>query len=425
MGGENYKIVEYNKITENSPTIGLAMMVKNEHKRLHVSLKSVVGYVDALIIYDTGSTDDTLDIVQNFAEKHKINLYLIQGTFVDFSTSRNVLLEYADTVPVHYLLLMDCNDELQGGKSLLDLAKNSFTKENNAFLLCQKWWSGHYDRYFNIRFVKNRCGWRYRGVVHEWLKDTTIEGPDTRYPVIKVENDIVLYQDRTQDDDKSGKRFYRDKELLLAEFKRDPTDARTVFYLAQTCQCINQHDEAYYYSRLRTEMEGFEEERFHSLLRCGNCAIHLKHSWDDVIKWYMKAYEHSLRAEPLVTIAEYYRSKKKWRQAYLFAKEACDLPYPECILFVDSGVYEYHRWHLLGIIGYYSGHYEEGKRAVLKAIEVGRNIELDKKNLQCYLDMEVKKPDQMTLRDQLKQKFPNMNKKQLDLKVKHLLKNKN
>ena len=36
-------------------------------------------------------------------------------------------------------------------------------------------------------------------------------------PVIKIPDNIVLYQDRTQDDDKSFKRFTRDKELLLKE----------------------------------------------------------------------------------------------------------------------------------------------------------------------------------------------------------------
>jgi glycosyltransferase involved in cell wall biosynthesis len=441
-GNNNYKIIvekEYKKLPENFPTIGMVMMVKNEHKRLHVSLESVAGHVDALIMYDTGSTDDTLEIIQNFAEKYTVNLYLIQGTFVDFFTSRNVVLEYAEKVPVHYLLLMDCNDELQGGKSLRQLAVNMFTKENNAFLLCQKWWSGHYDRYFNIRFVKNRCGWRYRGVVHEWLKDTTIEGPETRYPVIKIENDITLYQDRTQDDDKSGKRFVRDKELLLTEYKRDPTNARTVFYLAQTCQCLGQYDEAYYYSKIRSEMEGFEEERFHSFLRCGNCAIHMKHDWYDVLKWYLKAYEHTPRAEPLVSIADYYRSAKKWRQSYFFIKEACSLEYPECILFVDSGVYEYYRWHLMGIVGFYSGNYEDGKDGALKAIKAGRNVAHDKSNLQFYLDKEKEIQKEKTkiereklknererltmIKAELKKQFPKITQKQLELKAQQILKN--
>ena len=70
--------------------IALLMMLKNEEKRLHVSLESVVGVVDSLIIYDTGSTDRTISILKEFSEKNSIPLRLKEGEFVNFSESRNV-----------------------------------------------------------------------------------------------------------------------------------------------------------------------------------------------------------------------------------------------------------------------------------------------------------------------------------------------
>ena len=54
--------------------VALLMMVKNEHKRLLVSLESTIGYVNSIVVYDTGSTDDTIEILQNFSAKYKINL---------------------------------------------------------------------------------------------------------------------------------------------------------------------------------------------------------------------------------------------------------------------------------------------------------------------------------------------------------------
>jgi hypothetical protein len=145
----------------------------------------------------------------------------------------------------------------------------------------------------------------------------------------------------------------------------------------------------------------------------------------------MKAYNHSLRAEPLVKIADFYRHRaslhdkeeinkylehekvedkkvldsggvyKKvsynrkpnnfWRLSYMFLHEACDLEYPyHCILFVDKGVYDYYRWHLMGIIGYYVGKYEEGKAASLKAISIGLNKVENEKILKFYTDREEK-----------------------------------
>lgn len=412
---------EYYTIDKSKPTIGLLMMVKNESKRLHVSLDSVVGVVDALIFYDTGSTDNTIEIIKNFAEKHKINLYLKKGTFVDFSTSRNVSLDFADTVDVHYLILLDCNDEIKGGNILKQITKDFLDKENNAFLVCQQWWSGQHDKYYNVRLVKARCGWRYRGSVHEWMKDTTVDTERSKYPVARLPDDFYLYQDRTQDDDKSGKRFTRDRELLLKDHKKDPKEPRTLFYLAQTCQCLGLNDEALYYSKLRLNLVGFVEERFHSYMRAGNCSVALGHDWSDSMKWYLKAYEEFPRAEPLVRIADYYRHKagdlvkdKKyafnmWRMSYMYIKEACSLPYPEdCILFVDKGIYDYYRWHVMGIVGFYANQFQEGKEACEKAIAQNINKEINEKNLQFYLDIEKSKKETkapLTKQEFIKQKI--------------------
>ena len=382
---------EYKSLPDSKTTasIGAIMMVKNEKKRIHVTLNSMNSYIDALIVFDTGSTDNTMDIIKSHCEKHKMNLYMIQGDFVDFSTSRNVLLDYADTVDVKFLVLFDVNDELQGGEKLVSFCKKQIDTDTTGYLVCQHWWSGKFDKYFNVRMVKNRTGWRYRGVVHEWMKDTTQEGPEPATPIYRLNDDIILYQDRTKDDDKSGKRFSRDKILLLEEYNKNPVEPRTLFYLAQTCSCLNQIQDAYYYYKIRTTVEGFQEEKFHAFLRCGDLSITLKHEWHSTLSWYMKAVEHSLRAEPLIKIADYYKFVKNWALAYTFINLACRINYPShCILFVDKRAYDYDRWHLMSIVAYYAGHHEEGKKACLIAIENSNNKEVDRKNLIHYEEKE-------------------------------------
>jgi glycosyltransferase involved in cell wall biosynthesis len=360
--------------------ISLILMVKDEHKRLQVTLNSTIGYVNSIIAYDTGSTDDTIEILTKHAVKNNIPLYLKEGIFVNFSISRNVVLEYADTFDnVDFLLLMDVNDELRGGNNLLEFVKTQTENLSTGYLMAQEWWSGKYDKYFNMRFLKNKSGWRYRGSVHEWLKNEKYDDKDTGAPqVYKMSPDIVLYQDRTQDDDKSGKRFFRDKKLLLADHKKNPTDARTLFYLGQTCACLNHNEDCLYYYKLRSKLEGFQEEKFHALLRCGEVSEKLNHDWNDSMAWYMKSLEHSQRAEPYIKIAEHYKHINKFDLSYIFASAACRLSYPEhCILFVDKHAYDYTRWHILGIVSYYVGKYKDGKIACEKAIECGLNTDMD------------------------------------------------
>ena len=411
---------EYYKISRDSvkSTIGCLMMLKNEQERIKESLDSCKDYVDCFIIYDTGSTDDTIKIIIDYCEQYKKNIYMIQGEFVNFCVSRNVSLDYADTRDTHFLLLLDCSDILQGGEKLKKFADEQLPTNNNSYLMCQHWWSGQYDKYFNTRFIRARKGWRYRGSVHEWMSDTSeTPGP----PVFKMPDDMILYQDRTKDNNKSGPRFKRDKELLLADHKKDPTEPRTVFYLAQTCSCLQEHGDALYYYKLRAELEGFQEEKFHAFLRSGELTTRLGHNWHDSMAYFMKAVEHSQRAEPLIRIAGYYQHKKNWFLAYSFIRIACTLPYPEhSILFVDKYAYDYTRWHIMGIVAYYIGQFSEGKAACLKAIEKGLNTDLDKKNLEFYEKKEQEIAKNMTKENFIKLYVDQMRKENPNTPVKKL-----
>lgn len=368
--------------------IALLMMIKNEQARLRVTLDSVANYINSMIIYDTGSTDNTIDILIEFSKKHQIPLRLKQGEFVDFSTSRNISLDFADTFDdVDFLLLMDCNDELRGGNNLVKLCNDEIKHpERSAYHLLQQWDYGNdTNKYFNVRLIKPRHEWRYKGVVHEYITK-----PNLREAIIRVEG-IVIYQNRNADTDgKTGKRFHRDKVMLLNAYNNDPNEPRTVFYLAQTLECLQENEEALKYYLIRSKQtHGFNEEVFHSFLRAGRLMVKLGRDWhSDALAQFMKAYEFMPRAEPLVHIAEHYIELGNLDLAYTFLKLACNLPYPEnAILFVGAKIYNYVRWHLLGLIAYYIGTpdaIESGKNACLTAVKHANN-DTDKTNLEYYI----------------------------------------
>jgi len=186
---------------KKSVHIAVLMMVKNEHKRLLVSLESIKNTADSFIMYDTGSTDNTIEIAEKFCQDNGIPFRLKQGEFVDFATSRNVSLDFADEFPeVDYLLLLDTNDELKNRAELRAQCEKYYNLPNTGFLLKQEWWSGRCDTYYNIRLIKARKGWRYRGRVHEWIKNTRFENDNEAIQsgdvVIRLD-EVVIYQDRT------------------------------------------------------------------------------------------------------------------------------------------------------------------------------------------------------------------------------------
>ncbi len=58
----------------NINTLGVLMIVKNEEKHLEKCLQSVSGWVDEIVILDSGSTDSTLDIANQYQSKVYQNL---------------------------------------------------------------------------------------------------------------------------------------------------------------------------------------------------------------------------------------------------------------------------------------------------------------------------------------------------------------
>jgi len=413
--------------------LALLMMVKNEHLRIEVSLDSVLGVVDSVVVLDTGSTDGTQDIIRNWCTKHNIPLFLKEEPFTTFCKSRNVSLDYLDTTPADYGLLLDCNDELQNGKGLREYV-NSYTGTCSAFHVCQVWWNGiSNDKYYNVRLVKPRNGWRYKRNVHEYMTCDGVEkfnriqmrrqknGLPTEENkwLTRIEgNHFVLFQDRTKDDDKSFKRFARDKVLLYDDYitgvkkLQSMTDtstddyveerndyARTLFYLAQTLTCLYENNEAYLFYRRRLDETGFNEEVFHSYYRCGELSRVLGHNTEETLLWYLKSFYYSTetfanpRVEALVKLSEYYINVENWRMAYYYLDIAEIIPYPEeLILFVDRRMYDYTRYHLMERVGMYVGENTRGLKSGLKAISFLFNNNQDYKNdldnLKWYTDSE-------------------------------------
>jgi hypothetical protein len=274
------------------------------------------------------------------------------------------------------------------------LQENINNERMLGFYIKQEWNSnGKIDRFYNIRLIKSKYNWFYKTPVHEYITCDKVNLNGTAYHVAKIENGIVIYQDRSFDAHKSTKRFTRDKELLYNEYVKNPHDSRTLFYLAQTCSCLLQYEEAFKYYLLRTKEKGFMEEVFHAYLRAAEISENvLKHSPEEVLFLYMKTLEISCnifncpRAEPLIQIAKIYLNNDNKLMAHTFIKQACQSIVPsDCSLFVDGDLYDYTRWHLLGITGYYVNEYNLGVIGCIMAY-INKKKEIDISNLKTYID---------------------------------------
>ena len=97
------------------PTICLNMIVKNESKVIVSTLNNLCNYIefDYWVISDTGSTDNTQGIIQDYFLEKGIPGELVSHEWRDFGYNRSKALEAAYD-KTDYLLIFDADDNMIG-----------------------------------------------------------------------------------------------------------------------------------------------------------------------------------------------------------------------------------------------------------------------------------------------------------------------
>lgn len=386
--------------------ISILLMVKNEKKRLSVTLESIKNFADSLLLYDTGSTDNTIEIAENFCKENNIPFYLKQEEFIDYATSRNIALEFAESFEnIDYILFLDCNDEIQNSQYLRKIALDYLNTDIIAFSVCRKLLNNIKQEiyFYDIKFFKNKKSFYYTGKVHESINFSDLYKNKINDVHIKIDHQyFCLYQDLINDDDKSEKRYKKDYDILLSEYKYNLSikkfDTRISYYLGQTCYNLKLYDEALYYYKnsyyyvLNNETKNIfydnatNEYLYEVAYRIATTFYIIK-TYENSIIWYLKSYEHSERVEPLICLTCIYMIKNNIHTSYLYINRACKLNYIEthnsC---VNLFFYEYFRWHLKSVITFQLGMYEKSKKATEMIIKNNKdnkyNIECDSYNIE-------------------------------------------
>ena len=147
-----------------------------------------------------------------------------------------------------------------------------------------------------------------------------------------------------------AKRWERDLGILLKAYAENPTEPRTVFYLAQTYSCLGDKENALRFYELRTQLPSWEEENYEAMYRLAEVVEDLAtkdtekqtpYDWSLAMWYYLKAFSmHPTRIEPLIRIARHYLWANDYANAFLFAERAAEMPYPvNDILFVEKEMY--------------------------------------------------------------------------------------
>ena len=330
MTATNIKL-EINSI----PTICLSMIVKNESKIICRFLDSIKSIVDYACICDTGSTDDTIDVINKYFETNNMKGKVITKEFVNFQENRNYVLNEAKKHG-DYLLFLDAD------MKLINTEKLDKSKLNGeGYLILQK---GGSLSYYNLRLVPSNSHCKYIGVTHEYL---SFNGPK-----VNLEH---VYIDDVGDGGCKQDKFTRDEALLKKGVLDEPENARYMFYLGNTLRDLGKYAEAIEYYKQRINAGGWDEEIFYSQYQIGLCYEKMgEHYETNMETAYMNAWAlRPRRAEPLYDLSKYFRLKSKHAKSWGYAMIGKDINQPDDILFVHTDKYGVAFDRELSIVSYY------------------------------------------------------------------------
>jgi len=353
----------------NHPTLCFATMCKNEEHCIRETLESVYKYIDTWVVCDTGSTDRTCEIVEEFFKEKGIPGELFHHEWIGFDVNKTKMFD-ACYNRSDYILHLDADDLLMGDFEFTndDAGRLSYlvtTKRGSATYKCQIIFS-------------NRHHWKLCGVAHTTIKcldnvqDLT-NGDLSHKNFYQISRDTGA---RSQDPDK----YYKDALKLQKQFfdtlvsDPDGLNRRSVFYTAQSYMDSGRYEEAMQWYSLYTQMKDtWCEEVFESHLRIARCMIELKYPMGVIEYHFAQAIQiFPDRAESYYLIGKYYNQNSLHQKGYINLKMAKSLSIENAlskyVLFVNKFNYRNYINDELSVACYWTNRPEEGMRYIEEAL---------------------------------------------------------
>ena len=340
-------------------SLTLCMIVKNESRVIERCLASVKPFVTSWCVVDTGSTDGTQDLVRA-ALSDRPGL-LLEQPWEREDLNRTAALDAARLLG-DYVLWIDA-DEVFNAEPGVQLP--ALTAD--AYNIQVRYGAQVYAR---TQIVRSEIPWRWVGIVHPFL-----EGPGSKPAEALPGFFTVPYPDGSSWGDPL--KYLKHVVLLEMELDKDPDDARSRYYLAQSYRDAGRPALALQHYLLRASVAGWPEETWSAAYEAAKLMEALKRPTSEVVAAYVDAWRaRPSRAEPLHAVARFLNWSGEPAAALMFARQAAVLPQPDDLLFIEHEVYSWRALDELSLAAHHSGRTEEARVAFRRLMQVAPDSEM-------------------------------------------------
>ena len=317
---EFHYFIESDNILNYDNLIHLCMIVKDAGDSFENVLTENLKFIDRWTIVDTGSSDNTIEIIKKVLKNKKGNLY--EEPFINFRDSRNRCLDLAGKDCKYLLTLDDTYILKQNLRTFLNTIRgDQFADTFSMFIYSNDL------IYSSNRILRSITNIRYKYKLHEVLD------PKDNINVIIPENHANIFDFRSDYmENRTMTRKKYDLKILFEMIHDDPNDSRAYYYIGQTYNLLEDYERAHEYFMKRVEHpdEGFLQEKIDACFEAARIRnFKLNRPWNECEALYNRSYEmDKTRPESLYFIGIHYYLEKRFDLAFDYMKRAHKLGFP-------------------------------------------------------------------------------------------------
>ncbi|MGE7910703.1 glycosyltransferase [Lysinibacillus xylanilyticus] len=297
-------------------SISLCMIVKNEEDVIGRCLASVKDLVDEINIIDTGSTDNTKEIVKQFTDR------IFDFEWINhFAAARNFSFQQASK---EYILWLDADDVLlEEDQEKFKVLKEALTLDIDAVSMN---YNLSFDNEGNVssllrryRLVRRDKQFQWIGAVHEYLE---VGGS-------LLDSNIAVSHLPLSHDHKRNINIY--KQLVESG---KPLSPRDTFYYANELLDHGQYEDAiFYYEMFLTSKLGWVEDNIRACFKLADCYSHLNDTENNLSSIF-RSFEYDIpRPEACCRLGFHFMEQAKnyeaifWYEQALLIKQNLNAPF--------------------------------------------------------------------------------------------------